>query len=539
MKLLNITALGFSVFALSLFTSCIDDETHEADTEVNVVEFEGIESVYTAIAHEDHVKIEPKLKGSVYGDDDSNYRYLWTCSKKVGEETITTTIGTEKNLDFLVDLEPDTYTLNLRVYDKTNGMLYEKSTSIVSVSPFVKGYYIYGAKPDGQVAMDFVSFIEGHDTLFIRDVYKNEKKIKNPKNLIFTGNDAQAYYSGTFRINLISVADQSVEVESDPVLAKFGDLKNSAPEDKCYPTLPVSQPMHTLGIFPLCYDGSNNSYKSRTRFLITDNEMFGGSFTSGPEIYGNPFNRYSTTSSDLFKPSPFIFFKNDTRTVSFTNFIFYDLTNHTFCYTNPVYTAPSICYKYYESSDIATSETFYWNQMKYTPVRDVVYGFNASVSGNSYALMKDTENSFFVYQFQVGSGYGAAKKIRAYNIDKTVATDMDKATFFAFFTKQPYLLYTVGSKLYVVNYAANKCVMAKDFGDEITYMGMDRASTNSDSEFRVCTYSDANKGNIYKYAIKDDVNNIVVEELTDHWKTDLRVVKLEYRNSTAGQRNIE
>ena len=52
MKLLNITALGFSVFALSLFTSCIDDETHEADTEVNVVEFEGIESVYTAIAHE-------------------------------------------------------------------------------------------------------------------------------------------------------------------------------------------------------------------------------------------------------------------------------------------------------------------------------------------------------------------------------------------------------------------------------------------------------------------------------------------------------
>ena len=539
MKLLNITALGLSVLALSLFSSCIDDKTTNADTDVNIVEFENFENSYTAVAHEDHVKIEPKLKGSVYGDDDSKYRYQWTLTQSVGEKKVTTTIGTEKNLDYLMDHDPATYTISLRVYDTTNGMLSEKSTTVTAVSPFVKGYYIYGAKPDGQVAMDFVSFIEGRDTMFFRDIYKNELKIKNPKNLIFTGYDGQFSYSGTFRINLIAVADQTVEVEGDPTLSKFGDVKKTAMEDKCFPTIPVSEPMHLVTICPLVSDGSANTNRTRTRFAITDNELFGGSFTTGPEIYGNPCNRYSTTSSELFKPAPFVFFKNNAYGNNFTDFMLYDLTNHTFCCLFSVYSAPSACSRYSESADIATSETFYWNQNKYKPVRDLVYGFNASLSGNSYALMKDTENSFFVYQFQVGSQYSASKKIRAYNIDKTNATDMDKATFFAFFTKQPYLLYTVGSKLYVVNYATNKCVMAKDFGDEITYMGMDRASTNSDSEFRVCTYSDANKGNIYKYAIKDDVNNIVVEQLADHWKTDLRVVKLEYRNSTAGQRNIE
>ena len=44
MKLLNITALGLSAFALSLFSSCIDDKTVNADTNINVIEFENIES---------------------------------------------------------------------------------------------------------------------------------------------------------------------------------------------------------------------------------------------------------------------------------------------------------------------------------------------------------------------------------------------------------------------------------------------------------------------------------------------------------------
>ena len=123
MKLLNITALGLSVLALSLFSSCIDDKTTDAATDVNIVEFENFENSYTAVAHEDHVKIEPKLKGSVYGDDDSKYRYQWTLTQSVGEKEITTTIGTEKNLDYLMDHDPATYTISLRVYDTTNGML--------------------------------------------------------------------------------------------------------------------------------------------------------------------------------------------------------------------------------------------------------------------------------------------------------------------------------------------------------------------------------------------------------------------------------
>ena len=81
--------------------------------------------------------------------------------------------------------------------------------------------------------------------------------------------------------------------------------------------------------------------------------------------------------------------------------------------------------------------------------------------------------------------------------------------------------------------------MVKDFGDEITYLAMDMSSANKYTDFRVCTYSETNKGNVYKYQIEDDVNAIKVSATGEQWKTDLRVVKFEYRNSSLGKKNYE
>ena len=83
-----------------LFTSCVEDETHDADTEINVVNIENIEDSYTALSNIDRVVIEPKVTGSLYGEDESNYRYVWTVnvSKTIGE-VANKVISTEKNLD--------------------------------------------------------------------------------------------------------------------------------------------------------------------------------------------------------------------------------------------------------------------------------------------------------------------------------------------------------------------------------------------------------------------------------------------------------
>ena len=66
MKTLRTTAMGIMATALCLFTSCVEDETHDADTEINVVNIENIEDSYTALSNIDRVVIEPKVTGSLY-----------------------------------------------------------------------------------------------------------------------------------------------------------------------------------------------------------------------------------------------------------------------------------------------------------------------------------------------------------------------------------------------------------------------------------------------------------------------------------------
>lgn len=536
MKTLRTTAMGIMATALCLFTSCVEDETHDADTEINVVNIENIEDSYTALSNIDRVVIEPKVTGSLYGEDESNYRYVWTVnvSKTVGEVE-NKVISTEKNLDYFVTDEPGSYTFTFRVYDKTNGMEYEKSTVIRSSTPFVRGYYLYGAKPDGTVGMDFVSFV-GNDTTIVRDVFKNDRNLKNPKDLIFMG-----YYYNDFLVNLwATTEDGYAELESSPQIASIGCLDTEI-DKMCYPTLEsVKRPMKFVDMYPHAAQNTTNSLNSRTRVLVTENELFSNIFYSGPEMYGNPFNRYSTAGEDaerLFKPAPYVFYVPSAG-ASISSFVFFDMTNHCFCGTFGVVSAQSTCVHFDPSSDVAPEGSFYWNQDKYSPVRDLVYGYN-SMNKRSYALMNDSNGKYYVYQFQVGGRASSCQKIGGYTIDMDKATDLAKASHYAFFSAQPYLLYSVGSKLYVLNYAGNKCEMVKDFGDEITYLAMDISSANKYTDFRVCTYSETNKGNVYKYQIEDDVNAIKVAATDEQWKTDLRVVKFEYRNSSYGKKKYE
>lgn len=535
MKLFNKAALGLMALALPLFTACVEDETHNADTEINVVKIENIEDSYSAIANLDTVVIEPKVTGSLYGEDESNYRYEWTINVSTNPEVITNeVITTEKNLVYPVKQDPGSYTIIFRVYDKNNKMEYEKSTVIRSTTPFVKGYYLYGAKEDGLAAMDFVSFL-GSDTTFVRDVFKNEKQLKNPKNLIYMG-----YYYSDFLCNLWATSeDDYAEVESSPNIAEISCMDTDV-EKICFSSLSgVQHPMKFVDMHPHAAENKNNNCNSRTRIVFTENEMFGNMFYSGPEMYGNPFNRYATSGADgeiLFKPAPYAFYV-PTTIAGITNFMYYDLTNHMFCGTWMVYSAPKSCTKFDPSSDILQEGLFYWDQKKYDSVRDLIFGYNSIYNKRSYALMKDTEGKMYVYQFSVGASSSASRKLAGYDINMDIATDLDKATHYAFFSGQPYMIYAAGSKLYVIDYSRNKCEMVKDFGDEITYLAMDLSSEGKYTQFRVATYSATNKGNIYKYQIADDVNAIKVAPLADHWKTDLKVVKIEYRNSAYGKKN--
>ena len=97
---------------------------------------------------------------------------------------------------------------------------------------------------------------------------------------------------------------------------------------------------------------------------------------------------------------------------------------------------------------------------------------------------------------------------------------------------QTVILYSVGTQLWAYDYIRQEARMIQDFGSEITYLAMDYHSNNTPTDFIVATYNPSEKGIVRKFTIKDDQNKI---EVTPHekevWHTDLKVVKVEYRNS--------
>ena len=75
--------------------------------------------------------------------------------------------------------------------------------------------------------------------------------------------------------------------------------------------------------------------------------------------------------------------------------------------------------------------------------------------------------------------------------------------------------------------------MLHDFGSEITYMTFDWISRSMETDIAICTYDETNKGTIYKYEINNDPNVIEIRPIENcEWKTDLKVKKLEFRNSS-------
>ena len=63
------------------------------------------------------------------------------------EELTREVIGTERNLEYFVELEPATYTLYLKVRDKVTGLLWMNYTSLVVRTATSLGWLVLGKMP--------------------------------------------------------------------------------------------------------------------------------------------------------------------------------------------------------------------------------------------------------------------------------------------------------------------------------------------------------------------------------------------------------
>lgn len=511
--------LGISTI---LFAACVEDEGNNDLHPINEITISGISDQYYVVSNAETLSITPVVTGTQSGSENSNFEYEWfLCNQGVTDANHEhETISREAVLEFPVNVDPSNYRLYLAVTDKSTGIRWEKSCLLYVLSPFVKGFYLFGNKQDGTVGLDFVGMIEGRDTTIVNDVMRNTLNLKGAQDIFFTG-----YYNDENSALWAITESGSYKVEYSSTQSSFGIDEDLQPDDFIFPTLDVKRPLKCINIWPHAYGSTNLSLARTARVFCTEHEIFNGSFYGQPEAYGNPINRYSASSSELFEPFPFAFY----RYSSYVSYLaFYDVDHHRFVRLNSSLSFAT------NSAEISETDgtPFYFDQTKYQPLRHLVYGENGvGNNGRSYALMKGEDNQYYVYSFNVQTT--VPTKVFSRNIDLSVATDFDKASHYTFYSMQTILLYSVGSKLYGYDYTRNEVKLLEDFGSEITYLAMDGISDDDPNEFFVATYSPSEKGVVRKLALDDNQNEIIMTVLPQEvWKTELRVVKVEYRNST-------
>ena len=494
--------------------SCVEDEGNYTYSEMNQVTIEGLEETYRVLDKIDVIQIEPKITGSVLGDNLEHYEYQWHIHEGLGEHNHTV-ISNEKDLTYEVDLPVGGYTLYLTVLDKTTGLKTIVGATLNVTTPTSKGFLLLGDDlEEGIMGMDMVIMPAGRDTSVMENVYDNsETRFTGADRVLYQGpryNETQSLWmcveDGSFRMN--NIEDISIISE----LNDYGLIELSSQYN-------FKKPMRVKDVFPRpTQTNRSGSYRG---YLTEDVAVLNMILTA--EYYAQPCNRLSANSNELFKFYP-LAFTLGTYYSGHGCVLLYNKDEERFMKINTYFNA-----SYCTTLSDYNSDVFPWDQRD--TGRTIVWGGNSvnGSYGSSYAIMKDQEGKHFLYKFR--SGPYSALKEGFYEIDLSVATNFAEASHYMVSGTNSLLLYAHGSTLYMYDYAY-KTLLTKDMGAEITYLDLEYCSKGSRTEFVVATYSEAEKGTVYKLEVGTDVNKMeIIERPREVWKTRLRVKDVEWKRA--------
>lgn len=520
MKIRYILVATFGLYCLS---SCVEDKGSYGNIPVNEVSVSGLEKTYSVMSGITELNIEPTVKGTILGEDDSKYEYTWYACKSSLVETNHehTILGNEKNLQTVVDMAPGTYSLYLLVNDTSTGQEWIISDMTLNVqTSLTTGFYLFGDKEDGTVGMDFLSMpaSEG-DTTVIKDIFTNEMKLRGAQDLLYTG------YRGIGVINLWAITESgSYKIENSIQTQNVFDVDQSYSEEYMLPSNLIQRPAKILDQFPHQVAGGS-AYSTSYRGYITEDAVFSGAIFTA-EAFKNPVNRYSTSTTTLYKPYKKAFYKNSS---SVSVVMIYDLDNEQFVRLDKSFSSAT-----YSKVLTEGPGDFTWKQDK----RTIVYGTNTTYY--SYAIMKDTENNTNYYLYVINTGdYKTDPTKAGYAAFTTAeAPEFDKANQYAISSEYPIILYSVDNKLYKLNYETKQSEVT-EYEGEITYLTYDWKSAN-DTRFIVCTYDPSaepeQRGTLYEYHLGQSLtlDPVMTGRELDKpfvYHTSLKIKKAEYRNS--------
>jgi len=133
-----------------------------------------------------------------------------------------------------------------------------------------------------------------------------------------------------------------------------------------------------------------------------------------------------------------------------------------------------------------------------------------ATNGNSFTLMKDASNQHFIYKFYAN---GANPNKLGFYVIKPIATDFDKADFYAFSSNRTVVFYAVKNRLYAYDYnpGNEKFYAFNEFnGDKITLLKFDTQVDPGTNSLYIATFNAATKGTLRRYIVGNNPNTIAL-----------------------------
>ena len=493
--------------------SCEDSKGSYDYRDINEVAISGLGTVHSVLYKSDTLKITPELNFTMDEETPGRYEYEWKAVPATGNSNPGGVIANTRNLNYRVELLAGSYYLYLKVKDTETGVLWMNYVPVNVRTEIARGFLLIGEDDMGNSNVDMISMMPA-DTVVLKQLLDNNglPPLKGPLRIMYTGagspsNDPYVYVwlmteEGSYYLNT-----QTFEATTDD------NFRN-----KVYSAYDIPDPFHPVHMI----SKSRANAMSSNRIMLCGNGYAFISNLMNGDFYPNPVNRINSAPNTFFKLFPFIF----SAPGNVSGFILYDNDGHRFLRISTSGTYMT------ELAD-SPSDIFPWNQ---PAGRRLVYGENtmnttSASSGSSFALLKDTDNSFHIYRFYA---YSSVSKLGYFDIKPEIATNLNQASLFAFSSTRTLFFYAVGSKLYAYDYNKGlEKVFEKDFGDEITMIHFDLHANTTYNELYVATYNNTTKGTLQKYILGTNQN--ILELTPDEkckWSGLVKVKNMDWRNSS-------
>lgn len=469
------------VFALGL-TACYDDKGSYDYHDICEVNIEGVESVYETVYRESVLEIDPTVtvtEGNI--GDTTRFAYEWRANVAYNSTEL---IGTERILNYRVELAPRDYTLYFRVTDRQTGVVTVATSTLKVGTAYSKGILLIGENTQGEADVQMLSMVK--DTVLYKELLKNSglPVLKNPVDIIHTGAAGNSNYIKLWVLTGSQAYSMDRKTFAGSESDVFGKLLFM---DRTFDTefVPVD-------IIPRVKDKSGkNGGSSYCRTVVCNNGYIFNASTllMGGDYYNNPVNCLTSDQNTYYKAFPYLFYTLNSYS---GGFLWFDVENRRFLTVKNSIAVSDLL-------EDQAGDPFPWNQG--TTGRTLVYGENTldvgSSNGNSFAILKDPAG----------------------------------ADFYAFSSRRTVVYYAVGATLHAYDYnKGNERHYTFDMGDPITMLYCDTAIEPNANPLYVATYNATTGGKLQKYI--QGVNPDKVELEADEkscWEGLMKIKKMSWR----------